>query len=113
MLVQHLEALRSVLIRKRPAGAFQRLAPTIPWPRPRQAFAPQFERCRVNDGGCLAHSLAFRDADGVCISVPDNFDRRERVIPTKIQSGDLFRAAERVRACAVYEPALRAVRSRL
>src|SRR5262245_37310738 len=40
MLVQHLKALRSVLIRKRLAGALQRLASTISWPRPRQAFAP-------------------------------------------------------------------------
>src|SRR5262249_51877517 len=90
MLVQHLEALRSVLIRKRLAGAFQRLASAIPWPRPRQTLAPQFERCRVNDGGCLADAIAFRDVDGVCISVPDQFDRRERVIPSEIHPTDAW-----------------------
>src|SRR6516164_6495749 len=90
MFVQHLEALRSVLIRKRLAGAFQRLASTIPWPRPRQLLAPQFERCRVNDGGCLADAIAFRDVDGVCISVPDQFDRRERVIPSEIHPTDAW-----------------------
>src|SRR5262245_28910795 len=90
MLVQHLEALRSVLIRKRLAGAFQRLASAIPWPRPRQVLAPQFERCRVNDGGCLADAIAFRDVDGVCISVPDQFDRRERVIPSEIHPTDAW-----------------------
>src|SRR5262245_31624665 len=84
MLVQHLETLRSVLIRKRFARTLQRLASAIPWPRPRQVLAPQFERCRVNDGGCFANAIAFRDVDGVCISVPNQFDRRERVLPPEI-----------------------------
>src|SRR5262245_65227248 len=60
VLEEHLKALRSILIRKRLAGALQRLASAIPWPRPRQTLAPQFERCRVNDGGCLADAMAFR-----------------------------------------------------
>src|SRR5262249_20975143 len=88
MVVQHLKALRSVLIRKRLAGAFQRLASTIPWPRPRQSLAPQSERCRMNDSGCLADAIALAHINRVRVSVPDQFDRRERVIPSEIHPTD-------------------------
>src|SRR5262245_22973029 len=88
MLVQHLKALRSVLIRKRLAGALQRLASAISGPRPRQVLAPQFERCGVDDGGRLANAVAFRDVDGVCISVPNQFDRRKWVLPSEIHATD-------------------------
>src|SRR5262245_54990995 len=96
MLVQHLETLRSVLIRKRLARTLQRLAAVIPWPRPRQTLAPQFERCRVNDGGCLADAIAFRDVDGVCISVPDQFDRRERMLPSEIHPTNAWPMAREI-----------------
>src|SRR5262249_52317084 len=96
MLVQHFEALRSVLIRKRLAGAFQRLAATITWPRPRQSLAPQSERCRMNDSGCLADAIAFRDIDGVCISVPDQFARRERVLPPEIHPTNAWPMAGKI-----------------
>src|SRR5262247_3148825 len=90
MLVQHLKALRSVLIRKRLAGAFQRLASAISGPRPRQFLAPQFERCRVNDGGRLPNAITFRDVDGIGISVPDQFNRRKRVLPSEIHPADAW-----------------------
>src|SRR5262245_44054670 len=88
MFVQHLKALRSVLIRKRLAGAFQRLASAITRPRPRQTQAPEFERRRVNDGGLLAYSVTLRDVDGVRVAIPYELDRRERVIPPEIHSAD-------------------------
>src|SRR5262245_21336285 len=90
MLVQHREALRSVWIRKRLACPLQRLASAIPWPRPRQPRAPQFERCRMDDGSRLANAVAFCDVDGICISVPDHLNRRERMLPSKIHAADAW-----------------------
>src|SRR5262249_30261180 len=39
---------------------------------------------------CLADAIALRDVDGVCISVPDQFDRREWVIPSEIHPADAW-----------------------
>src|SRR5215831_13443940 len=93
VLEEHLKALRTILIRKRLAGALQRLAATIPWPRPRQFLAPQFECCRVNDGGGFSDAVAFAYVNGICVSVPNQFDRRERMVPTKIHSTDAWPVA--------------------
>ena len=38
----------------------------------------------------VASRTRFRDVDGVCISVPDQFDRRERVIPSEIHPTDAW-----------------------
>src|SRR5262245_5472385 len=84
MLVQDLEALRSVLICQRLARTLQRLAPAIPWPRPRQTRAPQLQCRRVNDSGCLANPITLRDVDSVCIPVPNQLNRRKWVIPSEI-----------------------------
>jgi hypothetical protein len=64
---------------------------------------PRFRQSGMSRPSSILANLAFM----VSVLVIDFLKKNPR------QSGDLFRAAERVRACAVYEPALRAVRSRL
>jgi len=42
----------------------------------------------VNDGRCLADAIAPAHVNSVSVAIPDQFDRREWVIPTKITPND-------------------------
>src|SRR5215831_20067182 len=54
----------------------------------------------MNDSGRLAHAVTFGDVDGVRVSVPNQFDRRKRMIPTEIHSTNAWPIARKISSLA-------------
>src|ERR671937_1890506 len=88
MLEKHIQALLAVLLGKRLARTLQRLAATIPRPRPRDFLAPQLQRGSMDDRRCFFDAIALAYVNRVRVSIPNQFDSREGMVPTEIHSTD-------------------------
>src|SRR6266851_6563508 len=88
MVEEHIQALFAVLLGKRLACALQRLPATITRPGPRDFFAPQLQCGSMDDRRRFSDAVALAHVNGVCVSIPNQLDGCERMIPTKIHSTD-------------------------
>src|SRR5262249_32291691 len=96
MFAQHVEALLTILIGKRDAGAFQRFSLAIARPGPAQVSAPSPDCSGVLDRRRFLQAMASGDVYGVAIAVPDEFDRSERMVPTEIHATNAGPVARKV-----------------
>src|SRR5437588_7365917 len=88
MVEEHIQTLFAVLLGKRLACALQRLPATITRPRPRDLLAPQLQRRSMDDRRCFFDAIALAHVNCICVSVPNQFDSCEGMVPTKIHSTD-------------------------
>src|SRR5262249_41786951 len=88
MFAQHVEALLTILIGKRNAGAFQRFSLAIARPGPAQVSAPCPDCSSVFDGRRFLQAMASSDVYGVAVAVPDELDGGKGVIPAEIHSAN-------------------------
>src|SRR5712671_4501063 len=99
MIEEHVQALLAVLLRKRLARTFQRLAATITRPRPRDLLAPQLQRGSMDDRRGLGDAISLADVNCISVSVPNQCDGCEGMIPSKIHSADTRPMARELDGC--------------
>src|SRR5689334_20866143 len=88
MVGQHVEALRPILLGKRNAGAFQRLALTVTWPGPAEIFAPGTNSRRVLNWRRFFQPMHSVHVDNIAIAVPYELDGGKRMVPAEVHAAD-------------------------
>src|SRR5262249_49163656 len=88
MFAQHIEALLTILIGKRDAGAFQRFSLAVTRPGPAQVSAPRPDCSSVFDRRRFLQAMASADVYGVAVAVPDELNRSKGVVPAEIHSAN-------------------------